>query len=226
MKYSYKSLFATKKERFVAIMGPDYFSSILTEDDFSKPAIVISDKRIYQFGKVYELGLVGRRKVNTGKKIVNLEDVTGTTTRELKRPLLGYSVIFLGLLFALLGVLSDVRQSELIMLGLALLTVAGGIFLIMRLRQNCLIVEYAGGSMVLPVEFVTQTELDLFQGIISLEKDRAKEGFRDFKVCPMPTTCDRFIGCLTGLALVTRSVLYLNRNARTIFVHVSRRLMR
>jgi hypothetical protein len=55
MKYSYKSLFATKNEKFVAIMGPDYFSSILTEDDFSKPAIVISDKRIYQFGKVYEL---------------------------------------------------------------------------------------------------------------------------------------------------------------------------
>jgi hypothetical protein len=184
MKYSYKNLFATKNEKFVAIMGPDYFSSILTEDDFSKPAIVISDKRIYQFGKVYELGIVGWRRVNTGKKIVNLEDVTGTTARELSKPLLGYSVILLGLLFALLGLLSDVRQSTLIMLGLALLTVAGGVFLVIRRRQNCLIVEYAGGSMVLPVEFVTQTELDLFQGLISLEKDRAKEGFHDFKVCP------------------------------------------
>jgi hypothetical protein len=187
MKYSYKSLFATKNEKFVAIMGPDYFSSILTEDDFSKPAIVISDKRIYQFGKVYELGLlglIGGRRVNTGKKIVNLEDVTGTTTRELPKPLLGYSVILLGLLFALLGIMSDVRQSTMIMLGLSLLTVAGGVLLIIRRRQNCLIVEYAGGSMVLPVEFVTQTELDLFQGIISLEKDRAKEGFHDFKVCP------------------------------------------
>ncbi len=184
MKYSYKSLFATKNEKFVAIMGPDYFSSILTEDDFSKPAIVISDKRIYQFGKVYELGIIGWRRVNTGKKIVNLEDVTGTTTRELSKPLLGYAIISLGLLFALLGLLSDVRQSTLIMLGLALLTVAGGVFLVIRRRQNCLIVEYAGGSMVLPVEFVTQTELDLFQGMISLEKDRAKEGFHDFKVCP------------------------------------------
>ncbi len=187
MKYNYKSLFATKNEKFVAIMGPDYFSSILTEDDFSKPAIVISDKRIYQFGKVYELGLlglIGGRRVNTGKKIVNLEDVTGTTTRELPKPFLGYSVILLGLLFAWLGILSDVRQSTLIMLGLALLTVTGGILLVIRRRQNCLIVEYAGGSMILPVQFVTQTELDLFQGIISLEKDRAKEGFHDFKVCP------------------------------------------
>jgi hypothetical protein len=187
MKYNYKSLFATKNEKFVAIMGPDYFSSILTEDDFSKPAIVISDKRVYQFGKVYELGLaglIGGRRVNTGKKIVNLEDVTGTTARELPKPLLGYSIVFLGLLFALLGILSDVRQSTMIMLGLALLTVAGGVFLIIRRRQNCLIVEYSGGRMVLPVEFVTQTELDLFQGLISLEKDRAKEGFHDFKVCP------------------------------------------
>jgi hypothetical protein len=184
MKYSYKSLFATRNEKFVAIMGPDYFSSILTEDDFSKPAIVISDKRVYQFGKVYEFGMIGRQKVNSGKKIVNLEDVTGTTTRELSKPLLGYSVILLGLLFAFLGLLSDVRQSTYIMLGIALLTVAGGVFLIILRRQNCLIVEYAGGNMILPVEFVTQTELDLFQGIISLEKDRAKEGFHDFKVCP------------------------------------------
>lgn len=187
MKYNYKSLFATRNEKFVAIMGPDYFSSILTEDDFSKPAIVVSDKRIYQFGKVYELGLlglIGGRRVNTGKKIVNLEDVTGTTTRELSKPLLGYSVILLGILFALLGIMSDVRQSTMIMLGLALLTVTGGVLLRIRRRQNCLIVEYAGGSMILPVEFVTQTELDLFQGIISLEKDRAKEGFHDFKVCP------------------------------------------
>ncbi|MFZ0472697.1 MAG: hypothetical protein WAL94_08785, partial [Bacteroidales bacterium] len=184
MKYSYKSLFATRNEKFVAIMGPDYFSSILTEDDFSKPAIVISDKRVYQFGKVYEFGMTGRQKVNSGKKIVNLEDVTGTTTRELSKPLLGYSVILLGLLFAFLGLLSDVRQSTYIMLGIALLTVAGGVLLLIRRRQNCLIVEYAGGSMILPVEFVTQTELDLFQGIISLEKDRAKEGFHDFKVCP------------------------------------------
>jgi hypothetical protein len=187
MKYNYKSLFATKNEKFVAIIGPDYFSSILTEDDFTKPAIVISDKRIYQFGKVYELGLlglIGGRRVNTGKKIVNLEDVTGTTTRELSKPLSGYLVIILGLLFALLGIMSDVRQSTMIMLGLALLTVTGGVLLIMRRRQNCLIVEHAGGRMVLPVEFVTQTELDLFQGLISLEKDRAKEGFHDFKVCP------------------------------------------
>jgi hypothetical protein len=187
MKYNYKSLFATKNEKFVAIMGPDYFSSILTEDDFSKPAIIISDKRVYQVGKVYDpglRGLIGGRRVSTGKKIVNLEDVTGTTARELSKPLLGYSVILLGLLFALLGIMSDVKQSTLIMLGLALLTIAGGIFLVIWRRQNCLIVEYAGGSMVLPVQFVTQTELDLFQGIISLEKDRAKEGFHDFKVCP------------------------------------------
>jgi hypothetical protein len=187
MKYNYKSLFATKNEKFVAILGPDYFSSILTEDDFSKPAIILSDKRIYQVGKVYDLGfhgLTGGHRISTGKKVVNLEDVTGTITKEISKPLLGYSIIFIGLLFALLGILSDVKQSTIIMLILALLTVSSGIFLVLRSKQNYLIVEYAGGSIVLPVKFVTQNELDLFQGIISIEKDRAKEGFHDFKVCP------------------------------------------
>ncbi len=187
MKYNYKSLFATKNERFVAILGPDYFSSILTDDDFSKPAIIISDKRVYQVGKIYEpgfLGLISGRTVSTGKKIVNLDDVTGITTREMSKPVLGYFVILIGLLFALLGMLSDVRQSTIIMLILALLTVSSGVFLIILRKQNYLAVEYAGGCMILPVKFVTQTELDLFQGIIAIEKDRAKEGFHDFKVCP------------------------------------------
>lgn len=187
MKYNYKSLFATKNERFVAILGPDYFSSILTDDDFSKPAIIITDKRVYQVGKIYEpgfLGLISGRSVSTGKKIVNLEDITGTTTREISKPALGYTIIFIGLLFALLGILSDVRESAIIMLILALLTVSSGVFLIIRRKQNYLAVEYGGGSMILPVKFVTQTELDLFQGIISIEKERAKEGFHDFKVCP------------------------------------------
>jgi hypothetical protein len=187
MKYNYKSLFATKNEKFVAILGPDYFSSILTEDDFSKPAIILSDKRVYQVGKVYDLGfhvLTGGHSISTGKKIVNLEDVTGTITKEISKPFLGSSLIFIGLLFALLGILSEVKQSTIIMLILALLIVSSGIFLILRSKQHYLIVEYAGGSLVLPVKFVTQNELDLFQGIISMEKDRAKEGFHDFKVCP------------------------------------------
>ncbi len=187
MKYNYKSLFATKNEKFVAILGRDYFSSILTEDDFSKPAIILSDRRVYQFGKVYDLkfhGLTGGHSECTGKKVVNLEDVTGTITREISKPFLGYAIIFIGIIFALLGILSDVRQSTIIMLVAALLVISTGVYLIISRKQNYLIVEYSGGRMVLPVHFVTQTELDLFQGIISIEKDRAKDGFRDFKVCP------------------------------------------
>jgi hypothetical protein len=187
MKYLYTNLFASQNEKFIAILGRDYFSSLLVEDDLSDSAIIISDKRVYQIGKLYEYGLrgqAGRLRKSRGKKTVNLEDVTGTTSKEVVRPLAGAVVIIFGLIAITLGLLSYVRQSTIIMLVFGLAVIAAGVFLITNSRRKYLIIEYAGGSMALPVKFVTHSELDLFQGIILTQKDRAKEKPDDFKVCP------------------------------------------
>jgi len=188
MKYNYKNLFASQHEKFMAILGQDYFSSLLVDDDLSDSAIIISDRRVYQVGKLYDEGLLrihgGGLRVSRGKKAVSLEDVTSTTTREVTRPLAGSALIVFGLIAAILGLLSDVMQSTIIMLIIAVIAIAAGIFLIIRLKKRYLIIEYAGGSMAHPVKFITDTELNLFQGIISVEKDRAKAGDREMKECP------------------------------------------
>jgi hypothetical protein len=187
MKYNYKNLFASQHEKFTAILGQDYFSSLLIEDDLSDSAVIISDKRIYQVGRLYESrsGIYGGGlRASRGKKIVNLTDVTGTACKEVSKPLAGMSLIVFGLLAATLGLLSDVRQSTYIMLGIAAVSIAGGIWLIMKIRKRYLIIEYAGGSIAQPVKFITDTELNLFQGIISDEKEKLMSGQGDLKECP------------------------------------------
>ena len=188
MKYNYKNLFASQHEKFMAILGQDYFSSLLVDDDLSDSAIIISDRRVYQVGKLYESGLLcirgGGLRASRGKKIVSLEDATSTATKEVTRPLAGSVVTAIGVIAAILGLLSDVWQSTIIMIVIAVLLIAGGVFLIIRLRKRYLIINYAGGSMAHPVKFITDTELSLFQGIISVEKDRALTGEREMKECP------------------------------------------
>jgi hypothetical protein len=187
MKYNYKSLFASQHEKFMAILGQDYFSSLLIDDDLSDSAVIISDRRVYQVGKLYESGLRihgGGLRTNRGKKIIGLEDVTGTTSKEITKPLPGSLLIFIGLLAAILGLLSDVTESMIIMLVIAALMIAAGVFLIIKLRKRYLIIEYAGGSIAQPVKFITDSELNLFQGIISVEKERLMSGSGDLKECP------------------------------------------
>jgi len=187
MKYNYKNLFASQHEKFIAILGQDYFSSLLIDDDLSDSAVIVSDKRVYQVGKMYESGrriYGGGLRVSTGKKTVSLQDVTSTSCKEVTKPLPGTSLVVFGLTAATLGLLSEVRQSTIIMLVIALLSIATGVFLILRLRKRYLVIEYAGGSMAQPVKFITDTELNLFQGIIMVEKERVMSGAGDLKDCP------------------------------------------
>jgi len=187
MKYNYKNLFASQHEKFTAILGQDYFSSLLVDDDLSDSAIIVSDKRVYQVGKLYESGRRihgGGLRISRGKKSVSLQDITGTVSKEVTKPIPGSSVVVFGVIAATLGLLSDVRQSAIIMLAIAAVSVAAGVFLILKLRKRYLVIEYAGGSMAQPVKFITDTELNLFQGIIMEEKERVMSGYGDLKECP------------------------------------------
>jgi len=187
MKYNYKNLFASQHEKFTAILGQDYFSSLLVDDDLSDSAIIVSDKRVYQVGKLYESGRRihgGGLRISRGKKSVSLQDVTWTVSKEVTKPIPGSSLVVFGVIAATLGLLSDVRQSAIIMLAIAAVSVAAGVFLILKLRKRYLVIEYAGGSMAQPVKFITDTELNLFQGIIMEEKERVMSGYGDLKECP------------------------------------------
>lgn len=186
MKYNYKNLFASQHEKFIAILGQDYFSSLLVEDDLSDSAVIISDKNVYQVGKLYESQFRihgGGLRVSQGKKTVSLRDISGTASKEISNPLPGLALIIFGAIAAILGLLSAVMQSTIIMLVIAALSLTAGIFLIMKLKKRYLVIEYAGGSIAQPVKFITDSELNLFQGIISDEKEKMMSGVGNLKEC-------------------------------------------
>jgi hypothetical protein len=187
MKYSYKRLFASSDEQFVAILSQESFATVLADDDLLNSALVLSDKRLYQVGKIYEPGFLrqdGGLGVSRGKKIVDLENITGTTSKEFSKPLPGYIVVAFGLLAATLGILSDVKESRIIMLIAGSLIVMGGVFLSLRRRQRYLVIDYPGGAIMHLVKFATSSEIDLFQGIIAIEKEKAHGGIDEMKECP------------------------------------------
>ena len=187
MKYSYKRLFASSDEQFVAILSQESFATVLADDDLLNSALVLSDKRLYQVGKIYEPGFLrqdGGPGVSRGKKIVDLENVTGTTSKELSKPLPGYIVVVFGLLAATLGILSDVKESRIIMLIAGSLIVMGGVFLSLRRRQRYLVIDYPGGAIMHLVKFATNSEIDLFQGIIAIEKEKVHGVIDEMKECP------------------------------------------
>ncbi|MCU0377958.1 MAG: zinc ribbon domain-containing protein [Bacteroidales bacterium] len=187
MEYNYKNLFASRREEFIAILGQDFFATVLADDDFTSSALVLSDKRVYQVGNVYEprLRLLnGGLRAGRGRKIVNLADITGTTTIEYRKTIAGYVIMFFGALAIALGLMSDVRQSTVIMLFAGTPIVLLGLFLSLRRSRKYLVIEFPDGKLIQPIKFATESEVSLFQGLITIEKDKILDGYNDSKECP------------------------------------------
>lgn len=187
MEYNYKTLFASRSEEFIAILGQDFFATVLADDDFTASALVLSDKRLYQVGNVYESRfsiLNGGLKAGRGRKIVNLGDISGTSTMEYPKTISGYILMSLGALAIALGLLSDVRQSTAIMLVIGTPIVLLGLFLSLRRRRKYLVIEYPDGKMIQPIKFASGSEVSLFQGLVTIGKDKILEGYYESKECP------------------------------------------
>jgi hypothetical protein len=187
MEYNYKTLFASRREEFIAILGQDFFATVLADDDFNASALVLSDRRLYQVGNVYEprFRLLDRGlRAGRGRKIVNLEDITGTASKEYPRSIAGYVMMSFGALAIALGLMSDVRQSTVIMLIIGTPIILLGLYLSLQPRRKYLVIEYPEGKIIQPIKFASGSEVSLFQGLITIGKDKILEGYSESKICP------------------------------------------
>lgn len=186
MKYTSKNLFISEKEELKGFLSQESFASIMVEDELSKSALILTDKRLYQVGKLYRSSfprLTGGFRSNNGRKIVDLEDISGTTSLVVSKPLPGIFVILFGLIAILLGLLTDVRQSMFIMLAAGTVISGSGIFWALKRNRRYLIIHYAGGDVIQPVKFATDSEISLFQSMILVFKERAVTGIVESKIC-------------------------------------------
>ena len=133
----------------------------------SRSLMVLTDRRVYQAGKIFER--VEPRKVvaTSGKKVVSIQDITGTSffEQDCVAPFVLASPL------GAVGVVAWIAGS----VGIGLLLIAasiGIVFIAFLMRKRFFVIEYAGGAIATLCRWYTEEEIDAFQKQISIEKDR------------------------------------------------------
>jgi hypothetical protein len=185
MDKNFLSLFNSKDEEFRGAIGRNYLTSILSGNDFSNTSIVLSNKRIYQVGKIYELKGNGQGfKYHSGKKVVDIENIMSVSYKNVLQPMILYIGMIIGAIPLIILQTGDKSDRSPILFFIPLLIMFISLFIYTRWRDNFFLIEYNGGKMALPTKFYSTKELNDFQQLISIERDALKNGFKEYKECP------------------------------------------
>ncbi len=194
-------IFHDPREQVRAVLGQDYLTSVLQGGNLSKSIMILTDKRIYQRGKIFEFTTQGHLVSSAGERVVNIRDVTGTSFKEKNFPL----ILIGAVAFIILAMFSFIRafntlkhlnpgKSAVIYIGpsasvwkgmfmgevlqsIFLLIIAGTCFLFYFLRRKrFFIVEYPGGAIATDARWYSQEEMREFMRALSFVKDQIIEG--------------------------------------------------
>ncbi len=104
-------IFVSMKEKYICSLGNTYFQSFIANGTLSTGFAVLSDKRVYFKGKIYNLTQGKKWFMTNESKSVDLKDVTGTSVQEINNiGLLVCGVVFFVLavaLFSLICIISE-----------------------------------------------------------------------------------------------------------------------
>lgn len=165
-----EGLFHNSKEQVKGILGESYLPSFISGEGISRSSMVLSDRRIYQMGKAYQIkNTGGGLRLTKSKNVVPLSAVTGTSVTTRTYTML----LILGILFLLIGVvlLPAIEASG----GFGgLMMVLGVVFIIAAFvkKEQIFEVDYKGGSVQVPCKWFSNADIEAFQKAISLEIDR------------------------------------------------------
>ncbi len=188
-----KRLFMSQNERFVAVLGKDYSEKYLENGKCPEEFAIISDKRLYSFGRSYDIGtnLFGKKTVRENKqsKTIDLKDITGTG-EEAYRPsrwlVLGIIHLILIIVGLIGGMIIDVMQEA----AEEVYTITGIIVVLfffmivyfiihIRSKIRILAVQYNGSEMGFDMAYFTMEEIDDFQRNLRIAKDKTIENNRN-----------------------------------------------
>ena len=165
------------------VLGRQYVTIVFSENKVTKSLMVLTDKRLYAAGKIFELS--NAKLVSTkGKKAVSVKDITGTSFKKINigwALITGCILIGLGVLLVLVAASDDDAPGAALM-GFGLI-VFGSLSIITYYvkRGRWFIVEYAGGAIAAKCKWYSPSEIEEFQRKISLEKDKIADEFQKGK---------------------------------------------
>jgi len=156
-------------------MGNGYIENLFMNKQIKTWTAVLTDKRVYFRGKLYE-GPLDRFRLTAESRVINVDDITGTG---FKYTSLSWIVLILDVLFAVIsmGIIPSVvnNSSQLIVLMLIVMAIAVAAFVkIITSRTVLFYVHYAGGEICVNAMMVGLEACDDFQKQIIRAKDKEK----------------------------------------------------
>ena len=169
-----KEFFHDPDEQVRGVLGQGYIGSLVSGQGFSRSVMYLTDKRLYQRGRIYEKDPTGRWTSSKGVKAVSVRDITGTSFTEVN--LIACLIAgILGILSSIGALTAGISQNEAAAYKCAGLFFVCGLALILAYvfaRIRTFVVHYAGGSIGVNCRWYPEEEINAFQKLISVEKDR------------------------------------------------------
>lgn len=168
------SFFHDDQENEISVLGQNFITSILSQGSVEASVLILTDKRLYQKGVIYERASGSRFTRSTGKKVINLKDITGTSFSANENIL----DLILGMVSLILTV--AIIASEEVRLALCFILyippIASVYFFVKYFlsRRRFFVVEYAGGAIATRCNWYSENEIDEFQKRISQVKDLSR----------------------------------------------------
>ena len=158
------SILQSKNEKVLAIIGKEHLDDILNKTDNNKTTVILTDKRIYQFGTVYIMN--GRfMSGNIEDKIIELNNVSNISI--IKNPSINYNII--GLIFIVIASIirfipsSDAAASSIMSV---ILSLTGLVFVVLYLvkyrHQEFIKISGTGTDILLKRDKYTSEEISYF----------------------------------------------------------------
>ena len=182
------SFYLDPDEKLQGVLGQGLITSLITGGGLGKSMMVLTDRRLYVQGKIYQKagGLGGANFVVVkGKQTVPVSNITGTGFQE-RDPkaililswIIGIlAILILALLLVVLrfGVNDVDNKGDWVAWILSLMVTAAFCWVIYRIGcKRFFFVEYSGGSMATDCNWHSSSEIDEFQRLISRGQDKIK----------------------------------------------------
>ncbi|PCH66780.1 MAG: hypothetical protein COC06_12230 [Bacteroidales bacterium] len=175
------NIFHNSNEILIDSLGSGFIQSLVLNREFNKSILFLSDKRIYQKGKIFEKDSLGKLTYFNGEKFMELREVTGAYFSITNETGIGMRAFFL-IIFGLLGIFFLVvaereigRKLTPIIAGISVFLIVFGLIRLIQFqlkKHKYLTIESSGGIMTTNCSWYTRKSIRRFMRNISIQKDK------------------------------------------------------
>ena len=182
--YGYlKQIIGSSAESVAQFIADGISNDVLHQlTSMSKTFGIVTDKRVYCFGKTYE-SINGKIKSTKGRKVIDIEDITGTSIVKARKPWMLITSIIITICWLLVMIIDLARfefdfgwyfEGAGFAPLLPLIVTIVFIVLFLVSRTNYISIEYAGGGIRLQTYMESEASIENFQNTIIQLKDKTK----------------------------------------------------